>query len=119
MWRFLPFIFLLTLSASAQTSFTGMRVLVTDHDGAVIPGAKVAAVHNETHRKWTAQTNLAGECLLPNLALGKYTVTVTKRGFHTETMQVVIDNFDHGLVRVDVRLRCSKCVVESPNTSQM
>jgi hypothetical protein len=109
MRRLLFLILLLTLSASAQTAFTGISVSVTDKDGAVIPGALVTAVNADTGQKWKSQTNLAGECRLPNVALGKYVVNVSKRGFRTETMQVNVNNLDQGFVHVEIKLRCKKC----------
>lgn len=67
---------------SAQTAISSSVVgVVTDIQGAVIPGAEVVLSNVDTGITWKAATSDAGEFVFPNLNAGNYRVTVTKDGF--------------------------------------
>ena len=66
--------------ATSSGSLTGT---VTDPKGAVIAGATVALVSNETKQEFTAQTNGEGTFNIPSLFAGMYTATVSQQGFKT------------------------------------
>ena len=102
------FILLFALCSFAQTAFSGLQITVQDTEGAVIPGAKITVVHAERRFKQACQTNLAGECRLPNLPPGSYKITVKKRGFHVVTVPASIPSLDAGLVSIDIKLLTSR-----------
>jgi hypothetical protein len=62
---------------------------VTDTSGAVIPGASVVVKRADTGLASEAVTNAEGQFTVPQLAAGKYTVTVTLAGFKTGTVNDV------------------------------
>jgi hypothetical protein len=62
---------------------------VTDTSGAVIPGASVVVKKADTGLTSEAITNTEGQFTIPQLASGKYTVTVTLSGFKTATVNDV------------------------------
>src|SRR6266513_1021441 len=66
--------------ATSSGSLTGT---VTDPKGAVIAGATVTLVSNETKQEFTAQTNGEGTFNIPSLFAGVYTATVSQQGFKT------------------------------------
>jgi outer membrane receptor for ferrienterochelin and colicin len=87
--RFQPFattlilILLLVPAIAAQTqSTTGtIEVLVSDQNGAVVPGATVEIRNLDTNSIRTETTDENGRFLALALQPGRYTVTVTKQGF--------------------------------------
>jgi hypothetical protein len=66
--------------ATSSGSLTGT---VTDPKGAVIAGATVTLVSNETKQEFTAETNGEGTFTIPSLFAGVYTATVAQQGFKT------------------------------------
>lgn len=54
---------------------------VTDHTGAVIPGASVSAVNLDTGVEQKVTTNAVGVYSIPNMTVGRYDVTITAAGF--------------------------------------
>jgi hypothetical protein len=66
--------------ATSSGSLTGT---VTDPKGAVIAGATVTLVSNDTKQEFTAQTNGEGTFNIPSLFAGVYTATVSQQGFKT------------------------------------
>src|SRR5262245_28948870 len=56
---------------------------VTDSTDAVIIGAKVEAVNNDTGVHLTTTTNRSGDYIFPLLVPGSYTITVESSGFKT------------------------------------
>jgi hypothetical protein len=65
----------------AQATSGSMSGTITDPNGAVVPGAKVSALHVPTGRGYEAVASDAGLYVLPNLAPGPYEVTVEQPGF--------------------------------------
>jgi hypothetical protein len=66
--------------SGAQTTGT-IRGTVTDPSGAVIPGAKVAAILSGTYVTRNTTSNGDGDFVFPALAVGHYTVVVDVDGF--------------------------------------
>ncbi len=64
-----------------QSNLASIGGVVTDPQGAVIPGANVAAEDTATGVQRAAVTNAAGFYNLQNLTIGTYTVTVERAGF--------------------------------------
>ena len=77
-------------TASAQVDRAELEGTVTDASGSVIPGATVKVLAVDTGLTVEQQTNPKGYYRLPGLAVGKYTVTTTARGFKTKIVEDVI-----------------------------
>ena len=77
------------LPAFAQSPNTStIVVIVADQSGAVVPGAHIVAVNTSTGAVREAPSGPEGSVTLPALSVsGSYSVTVSKQGFATETVQ--------------------------------
>ncbi len=74
-----------TLTGWAQHTFRGgINGNVTDQSGAVIPGAAVEVTSVGTNVTVKTVSSSAGEYNFPELALGKYNITVSAPGFKSE-----------------------------------
>lgn len=72
----------LVTQAPAQVTTGSITGAVADESGGVVPGATVAAVHEETGARSSAVTGADGRYSILNIrAGGPYTVTVTMPGF--------------------------------------
>jgi len=85
----------------------GDRGLITgsvkDATGAIVPGARVTAIHLSTNTSFKAVTTAAGDFTVPDLPVGNYQMRVENTGFKTE----IVDNIVVGAgatVRLDVAL---------------
>jgi outer membrane receptor protein involved in Fe transport len=81
---------LLAPAVYGQTVTGTLQGIVSDSNGAVIPGAEVAIRNVETGQERNVKTNSEGVYSAPFLTLGKYTVSVTGSGF-TKASQENID----------------------------
>ncbi len=63
-----------------QTGLGRIQGTVTDQTGAVIPNAKVVALHVETGNAFGTATNSNGFFIFPSMQIGKYTVTAELPG---------------------------------------
>jgi hypothetical protein len=77
------------ISASAQATTGTIRGIVTDPQGAVVPGAKVTLTRRDTNASQTAQTTGEGEFQFSNQLVGDYTITVEAATFKTLTIDNV------------------------------
>ncbi|HEY2499799.1 MAG TPA: carboxypeptidase regulatory-like domain-containing protein [Candidatus Angelobacter sp.] len=90
---FIVFMFFICSGALlGQSSLTHIHGQVTDATGAVIPGATIT-VKNSSGLVVSATSNGAGEYNIGNLVPGKYTISVTAKGFApaTQEAEVAID----------------------------
>jgi hypothetical protein len=62
---------------------------VTDHSGAVVPGATVTLRNEATNVSNATQANGAGEYVFPNLIPGTYELTATQKGFDLFTVSSI------------------------------
>src|SRR5450755_8786 len=69
----------------AQTITGTISGDVTDTSGALVAGATVTVESLGTAQKRTATTTASGSFIVPDLAIGKYKITVTAEGFKTLT----------------------------------
>ncbi|GAC1668822.1 MAG: hypothetical protein NVS9B4_24810 [Candidatus Acidiferrum sp.] len=67
--------------ADAQVLYGTVVGTVRDSSGAVVPGAVVTLVHQETKDTRVATTRDDGAYVLPTVPTGTYLVTITKQGF--------------------------------------
>ncbi len=74
----------------AQVTTGTISGMVTDHTGAVLPGAKIVVLNEETGIPRTVFTDASGRYLAPLLSLGRYRVTATLPGFQTETRTGIV-----------------------------
>jgi hypothetical protein len=94
--RILPMAYALCLvaacaaAAQAQVTTGNVRGVVTDPQGAVVPGAKVTITKKSSNESRAAQTSGEGEFQFNNLPVGDdYTVTVEAANFKTLTLSGV------------------------------
>jgi len=78
--------FLSTPYANAQQTLGGITGTVTDTSGAVISGATVTLLGDETKLTRTQTTSSTGSYSFVNLPLGTYTLNFTQQGFQSETV---------------------------------
>ncbi len=71
----------LPASMMAQTSLGGIRGLVQDSTGAVVPGQEVKLVNQDTNQTRTTVSTEAGLYTLPSLPAGNYVISVERSGF--------------------------------------
>ncbi len=84
LWMCARVLFVLAFLAAlcfAQTQTARLVGTVKDATGALIPNAKVNAVHNETRTRTDTTSNVNGEFVLPALQPGSYTLNVEASGF--------------------------------------
>lgn len=79
----------LVCASYAQTFRGGVEGTVTDSSGAAIAQAQVTAKNADTGLARSTQTDDQGFYFITELPLGDYTVTVSKGGFRTATVQGV------------------------------
>ena len=70
--------------ASSQATDGTMSGTVSDSSGAVLPGAEVVILNEETGLSRTVRTDAAGRYSAPALSLGRYRITASLSGFQTE-----------------------------------
>jgi hypothetical protein len=77
------------LPLMAQVDHASLNGTVTDTSGALIQGAKVETASSVTGFRRQTITNAAGTYEIPGLAIGTYTVTVSKEGFKSADFKAV------------------------------
>src|ERR1700710_2907307 len=83
-------LFLLSLSASAQERFGGLIGIVTDQTKAAVPGATVSVTNKQSGAVRTAVSAADGSYRFPDLAPGRYLVTVELSGFQKASVDNVL-----------------------------
>jgi len=79
----------LALPVAAQVDYASLNGTVTDPSGAVVQGARVAAVSSETGFRRETTTSAAGTYQMTGLAVGTYAVTVSRDGFKAVDLKQV------------------------------
>src|SRR6266478_1003506 len=77
-------VLLFTAVAVAQVTTGTISGTVKDTSGAVITGAQVVLLNDDTGISRTVQSDSAGRYSASSLSLGKYRVTATQQGFQTQ-----------------------------------
>src|ERR1700733_14205451 len=83
---FLAMGIILMPSARAQQTLGGITGTVTDSSGAVISGATVTLVGNETKLNRTQTTSATGSHTFVNLPIGTYPLAFTQKGFQSQNI---------------------------------
>lgn len=76
---------ILAVSACQAQSTTTATIggTVTDTTGAVVPGAVIKILNENTRTTTSTKSNADGRFVVPGLSIGIYTVSATKQGFKT------------------------------------
>src|ERR1700726_3775612 len=82
--------FLLIPNARAQQTLGGITGTVTDSSGAVISGATVTLVGDQTKLNRTQTTSTTGSYSFVNLPIGNYTLSFTQQGFQSQTTPSIL-----------------------------
>jgi len=82
-------VLLLSTAAIAQTTGT-ITGTVADKDGAVIPNAKISAIHQETKTLSSTKSNGEGGFTFAALTSGTYTIKIEAAGFRTYEVKNLI-----------------------------
>jgi hypothetical protein len=90
--------------AQGQAGRGSIGGLVSDSTGAIIPGAKVIAQNAATGAKSTTVSTAAGLYNFVSLAPGKYSVTVSQKGFDTVVQNNIVVTVDE-VSTVNVNLK--------------
>src|SRR5262245_55626380 len=95
----------LAIAVSAQITTTGIRGIVRDPNGAVVPNATVKVTDNSTGVEQTAVSSGEGVFLFPNLQFGSYRLTTSATGFQTDQISsLVVESGKITDVRVDLEV---------------
>jgi hypothetical protein len=87
---FLALALLVLPNAHAQQTLGGITGTVTDASGAVVTGATVTLLGDDTKLSRTQTTNTSGTYLFVNLPIGSYTLTFTQAGFQAEAVPAIL-----------------------------
>ena len=88
----------------AQTTLATITGLVTDANGAIVPGVKIEVTNTDTNYKYTATSNEAGQYTVTGMLNGRHTFRAIASGFApfvVENIQLV----ERDLRRIDVGLQ--------------
>jgi hypothetical protein len=83
-------LFWLCAALNAQMTDASLSGIVTDSQAAIVPAAQVVVLNETTGVRSTAQTNEAGFYSLRPLAIGRYTLQVTRPGFRVHSRTGVV-----------------------------
>jgi carboxypeptidase family protein/TonB-dependent receptor-like protein len=89
-WRVAVFVFLFGGITLAQVTTGTISGTVKDSTGAVLPGATVVLLNEDTGISRTVQADTAGRYAASSLSLGNYRVTATLEGFQTEVRTGIV-----------------------------
>jgi len=79
----------LAVASLAQITTTGIRGIVRDPSGAVIPNATIKLTDTSTGIEYATVSSSDGGFLYPNLQFGSYKLTVTAAGFQTTVIAAI------------------------------
>src|SRR5690242_19129623 len=98
-----PVMVVLVSPLSAQVDNASLNGTVTDSSRASVQGARVMALSYATGLRRETMTSAAGAYQLPALAVGRYTITISREGFKAAEFKDV--EFTVGQTRtIDARL---------------
>jgi hypothetical protein len=91
----LPLVYVAVIAIVATTSLaqittTGIRGIIRDPHGAVVPNATVKVTDNSTGVEQSTVSSSDGNFLFPNLQFGSYKLTATATGFKTAVIASVV-----------------------------
>ncbi len=89
----------------AQQATAALTGVVTDPNGAVIPGATVTATNKATNFSRTVSTNDEGVYVIPSLPVGNYEVKVAGANFETKISESLVSLKVGQTVTLDAELK--------------
>src|SRR5262252_10322365 len=103
----------------AQITTTGIRGLVRDPNGAVVPNATVKVKDTSTEVEQTTVSSTEGGFLFPNLQFGSYMLTATVSGFKTAVIaSVVVESGRTTDVSVDLEVGTTSETVQITTSAE-
>ena len=118
----------LPLAVLAQTTAGSISGVVTDPNGAVVPGAIVVATHVPTGRQYSATSTQAGLYVFPSLPTGPYTLAVKQPGFkayiqtgieiRVDLRETIDIKLTLGTVQQTVEVKATAPVLETANATR-
>src|SRR5438477_1099973 len=108
----LGLLLMLPLAGHAQETTGGLQGTVKDPSGAVVPNAKVAVTGDALAGSKELETDGSGYYHFANLAPGKYTITVSAKGFSTVKHEVVLAVGHLPTVDIALEVGSSSTVIE-------
>ncbi len=87
---FLAIALLIIPNAQAQETLGGITGTVSDTSGAVISGATVSLLNQDTKLSRTQTTTTSGSYLFVNLPIGTYTLSFTQQGFQSQNIPSIV-----------------------------
>ncbi len=116
-----------SLHLLAQNSVSQVSGVVRDASGGIIPDAEVQITNTDTNAVRTAQTDANGAYSFPSLAIGPYSLQVTKQGFQKYVqVGIVLQVGDNpkinvelpvGTVTQQIEVQAAAVMVESQSTA--
>jgi hypothetical protein len=94
----------LALPSSAQNATGRITGVVTDPQGAAVPGAKIRITNVSTNVHWDAVTNAEGAYQVLDLPIGNYKVNVEREGFAKTVTDAQALEINQTL-RIDIRMK--------------
>jgi hypothetical protein len=88
----------------AQTTLATITGLVTDANGAIVPGVKVEVTNTETNYKYTATSNEAGQYTVTGMLNGRYSFRAIASGFAPFLVENIL-LVERDMRRIDVGLQ--------------
>jgi hypothetical protein len=82
--------FLVAPNTYAQTTLGGITGTVTDTSGAIITGATITLVGDETKLSRTQTSSSTGAYSFVNLPIGTYTLSFTQQGFQSQNIPSIL-----------------------------
>src|SRR5438552_7184610 len=95
----------LSTAAWAQSVTGTISGVVLDPNGAVVPGAEVTLVNDQTNDKRNQPTNDAGRFSFASLQPGVYTLRIEHQGFETLLRTKIVLSANEGLALGDLALK--------------
>ncbi len=113
------FIIALAVAVSAQITTTGIRGIIRDPNGAVIPNATIKVTDNSTGVEQTTVSSHEGVFLFPNLQFGSYRLTTTASGFKTDVIASVVVEYGKTTdVSIDLQVGTTSETVQVAATAE-
>ena len=98
------------ITGFAQSSSSGVNGVVTDPNGAVVPGASVALVNVATNVERNTVSNASGNYFFAEVPPARYTLMFTAKGFEKESI-APFDVAVAQVVTVNAALKVGSCLV--------
>src|SRR6266568_5458145 len=120
----LPLVYVAVIAMMATTSLaqittTGIRGIVRDPHGAVVPNATVKVTDNSTGVEQTTVSSSDGNFLFPNLQFGSYKLSATVTGFKTEVIaSIVVESGKTTDVSVDLQVGTTSETVQVATSAE-